>query len=127
MSAVNPSQLIKISTQRSLLLTFFTLGVYYFVWQHKRMQQLEALGGVQSVSYWKWLAYSILTLGFYHLYHEYLDSQEILRLQELHGAPRAPENFHLLCLILSVVSFFVVTEVVHQEELNKLVDFVQRK
>ena len=63
----------------------------------------------------------MITLGFYHIYHEYVTSQQIMLLQTKFGLKESPESFPILCLIISLFGMFFVSDMVHQEEINKII------
>ena len=104
-----------------LILCFFTFGLFYFVWQYKQFKQCNVLLGEDRHGYIKWILFSILTFGLYHVYHEYKFSQDIIVLQEKYGLKQNGSEYPILCLIISVFGFFLIVDFIHQDELNKII------
>ena len=105
-----------------IILCVVTLGLFYFVWQYKQMHQCNVLMEKEEHGLFKWFILSLITFGIYHFYHEYKMSQDIIDLQikfemkRVHGT-----EFPILCLIISVFGFFLISDFIHQEELNKII------
>lgn len=109
------------------MLTVFTLGLYYFIWQYRQFKIINALNEKNEHSFVKWFFLSIMTFGLYHVYHEYLTSKQILVLQEKFGLKKSHETFPLFCLVFSAFGVFLVVDIIHQEELNKIIQVFQLK
>ena len=105
-----------------IILCVITLGLFYFVWQYKQMNQCNVLMEKNEHGLFKWLILSFITFGVYHFYHEYKMSQDIIDLQtkfemeKVHGT-----EFPILCLIVSVFGLFLISDFIHQDELNKII------
>lgn len=104
-----------------ILLTVFTFGLFYFIWQYKQIKQINILAGDVKDGFFKWFFLSLITLGIYHVYHEYKMSEHILELQDKYGTKKSSKEFPLLCLLISLFGFFIIIDFVHQEEINKLI------
>ncbi len=75
----------------------------------------------------KWLLLSIITFGIYHIYHEYVTSNQILEIQKNYELKQGPDTFPILCLLLCWFGMFLVTDIVHQEEINKIIVAIKMK
>jgi len=104
-----------------IVLCIFTFGFFYFYWQYRQMHDFNVLLGRNEHGFFKWLILSLVTFGIYHLYHEYKMSQDIIELQEMYGLKVNGGEFPLLCLLVSIFGLFLVSDFIHQEELNKLI------
>jgi uncharacterized membrane protein YidH (DUF202 family) len=115
------NRLKEVSIVSSIVLTFFTFGIYFIWWQKKQMLQIGLLANEETESVLKWLFLSLITFGLYHVYCEYQHSHKIMQLQEKYNSKQLPEYFPYICLGLSLFGMFLVTDIVHQDELNKIV------
>lgn len=105
-----------------IVLCIFTLGLFYFVWQYKQMHQCNVLLGSDEHGFFKWIILSFITFGIYHFYHEYKMSLDIIEMQEKYKMKKVNgTEFPILCLLLSVFGFFLVSDFIHQEELNRII------
>jgi signal transduction histidine kinase len=105
-----------------IILCVLSLGLFYFVWQYKQMQQCNILLASEEHGLFKWFFLTFITLGIYHFYHEYKMSQDIITIQEKYKMDKVSGNeFPILCLIVSVFGFFLISDFIHQEELNKII------
>lgn len=104
-----------------IILCIFTFGLFYFYWQYRQMQQCNVLLGINEHGLLKWFFLSIITFGIYHFYHEYKMSQDILLIQEKYGLRISGNEYPILCLLISIFGFFLVSDFIHQEELNKAI------
>ena len=122
----NAEKLKTVDITKIIVLTVFTLGFYYFVWQHRQFKQLNILLESDEHSFFKWFFLSLITFGLYHIYHEYVSSKQILEIQRKFSLKEGPEHFALLCLLPSVFGMFFVTDIVHQEEMNKIISKIKK-
>ncbi len=106
----------------AIILTIFTFGLYYLYWQYRQFKIINKLLKEDKNSFLLWFFLSIITFGIYHIYHEYVMSNDILYIQEKYGTKRNSDDFPVLCLILSVFGFFIISDIIHQEELNKIIN-----
>jgi hypothetical protein len=104
-----------------IVLCIFTFGLFYFYWQYRQMKQCNILLGVDDHGLLKWFFLSLITFGIYHFYHEYKMSQDILLIQEKYGLKVSGSEYPILCLMISIFGFFLISDFIHQEELNKAV------
>jgi Na+/proline symporter len=107
-----------------LVLCVITLGFFYFYWQYRQMQQCNVLLGTKEHSMLAWFFFSLITFGIYHFYHEYKMSQDIMELQEKYGLRVHGTEFPILCLCISIFGFFLVSDFIHQEDLNKIIRII---
>lgn len=104
-----------------ILLCVFTLGFFYFYWQYRQMKACNVLLNSDEHSLIKWFVFSMITFGVYHFYHEYKMSKDIIELQEKYGLKVNGPEFPLLCLIISIFGLFLISDFIHQDELNKII------
>lgn len=109
----------------SLLLCVFTFGFYYPFWQYKQIKSYNLLEETDSHSFLKWFFFSLLTLGLYHIYYEYKSSETIIELQKKFGLSPRSSDYPLLCLLVSFFGGFFISDMVHQEDLNKIIQKVK--
>ena len=106
----------------SVIFCIFTFGLYYFFWQYQQFKQCNTLLGEDEHGFMKWLFLSFITFGIYHFYHEYKFSQDIIVLQERFGLKVNGPEYPIICLVVSFMGFFLLIDMVHQDELNKIVN-----
>lgn len=117
----NIYELEEINIVLYIILCIFTFGFFYFYWQYRQMKQTNVLLGANEHGLFKWMVLSFLTFGIYHFYHEYKMSQDIIKLQQKYGMRVNGSEFPLLCLLVSIVGLFLVSDFIHQDELNKII------
>ena len=115
------SDLQEINIVKYLLLSVFTFGLFYLYWQYRQMSDTNTLLKDNQHGFFKWFFLSILTFGIYHLYHEYKMSQDIITLQERFSLKQQGSEFPLLCLLISLFGLILVSDFIHQDELNKII------
>jgi len=104
-----------------IVLCIVTFGLFYLVWQYKQMHQVNVLLGRKGHSFAIWLILSLITFGVYHLYHEYVLSKDLLALREKFEMKPLSSDFPLLCLLVSIFGFFLISDFIHQDEINKII------
>ncbi len=69
--------------------------------------------GQQKYNFLKWLLLSFITCGIYHIYHEYIFSEDISK------AMNQPDsNDGIICLLLSICGFSIVADAIQQDKIN---------
>ena len=102
-----------------IILSIITCGFYLLLWQARQFKVLNAWLGRQEFSFWAWFFLGMITCGIYMIYYEYKMANGILEIQQKLGRS---ENSQLpiLCLVLSVFGFSIVSMAIQQEEINNL-------
>lgn len=85
------------------------------------MQQCNILLESKEHGFLKWFFLSLITFGIYHFYHEYLMSKDIILLQEKYELKVNSQDYPILCLIISVFGFILISDFIHQDDLNKII------
>ena len=104
-----------------IILSIVTFGFFYFYWQYRQMKQCNLLLGSEEHSMLKWFFLSLITFGIYHFYHEYLMSKDVIEIQEKYQMKTNSKDYPMLCLIVSIFGFVLVSDFIHQEDLNKVI------
>jgi len=102
-----------------IILSLISCGFYLFFWQSHQFKVLNAWLGRQEFSFLAWFFLGMITCGIYMIYYEYKMANAILEIQRKLGRS---ENSQLpiLCLVLSVFGFSIVSMAIQQEEINNL-------
>ena len=102
-----------------IILSLITCGFYLFFWQSRQFKVLNAWLGRKEFSFLAWFFLGMITCGIYMIYYEYKMANAILEIQRKLGRS---ENSQLpiLCLVLSVLGFSIVSMAIQQEEINNL-------
>ena len=114
------SSIERISIPIYLILTILTCGIFNLYWNYKQMEACNALLNREAFQFWIWLLLSIITCGLYHIYYQYKMGaaiNEIQKQEETHVF----ENLPLLGTLLTVFGFSIVTDCIHQHEINKII------
>lgn len=114
-----PFQAVHKNILFAILLTFLTFGIYYFFWQAHQMRAWNQLLGFQKYGFWKWLILSILTLGLYHIYHEYIMGADMLEIQQRFNKPLS-NGLPLISVLLAVFGVPIISDAIQQYELHRL-------
>lgn len=104
-----------------LALTLFTCFLFDLYWNYRQMQACNELLGREEFRYWVWFFFCILTFGLYHFYYQYQMGRAIVEIQRRSGA-QVSEGLPLLSVAATLIGFGVVTDCIHQLEINRLVD-----
>lgn len=106
----------------SVILTIVTCGIYGFFWQAHQISTVNMLLKQEKYSFWRWLIFSLLTCGLYHIYYEYVMGQDIFEIQVKLGFPAPNNNLSIMSLVLSLVGLAIIVDAIQQNELNKTLD-----
>jgi len=109
-----------------LLLSLVTLGIFNLYWNWRQMQACNGLLERREFSWLLWVVLSVLTLGIYHLYYQYKMGSAINEIQHRFRLP-VTEGLPVLSLVATLVSFGIIADCVHQLELNKIEDALERR
>ena len=83
------------------------------------MRAWNQLLGFQKYGFWKWLILSILTLGLYHIYHEYIMGADMLEIQQRFNKPLS-NGLPLISVLLAVFGVPIISDAIQQYELHRL-------
>jgi hypothetical protein len=103
----------------AVVLSFFTFGIYNLFWQAHQMRVWNKLLGWEKYSFWRWFLLSLITFGFYHIYHEYLMGTDLVLIQRRLGAD-VSEQLPLISVVLAAVAVPFVADAIQQYELHRL-------
>lgn len=101
-----------------IVLSILTLGIYYFYWQYKQMETLNAWLGREEYNFWLWLVLYILTCSIFELYYEYKMAKGINEIQE-NNSLRVNGDLALICVLISIFSLGLAATAIQQWEVNK--------
>ncbi len=104
------------SVAMDLVLTIFTCGLWNFVVQNRQIEATNYLLGLAKYSFWRWLILTFVTCGLYHIYHEYIMSQDLQRVSQTPSELHAP----LVHLIICLFGFSVITDALQQSMINQM-------
>jgi hypothetical protein len=102
-----------------LVLTIFTLGLFNLYWNYKQMQSCNELLDERRFRWLSWILLSIVTFGIYHFYYQYKMGAALNDIQRAHDLP-VTEGLPVLSLVATLIGFGIVTDCIHQHELNRI-------
>lgn len=97
-----------------LIWAFLTFGLYNIYVQKKQMLALNDMLKQEKYSFWAWLGLSLLTLGIYHVYHEYRMGSDIAFCNK-----ETNPNLPIVCLGLSIFGLTLVADAIQQFHINQ--------
>ena len=117
-----------------LVLSIVTLGLYLPFWYHGIYEDLEKLDGRTPTGHGFWLdfLFVILTLAIYGIWVDYRISQQIAELEDRSGLGPAQDT-SIIAVILDVAAYFTVfftnfvTSAIHQDQINRVVEKLDRR
>jgi hypothetical protein len=102
-----------------IVLTIVTCGLFNLYWNYRQMEACNELVGREEFGFLIWLVLSVITCGIYHFYYQYKMGSVIVEVQRKQN--RAVfENLPLVSILVSCLGLFIVVDVIHQAEINKL-------
>jgi Trk-type K+ transport system membrane component len=102
-----------------IILSIITCGIYWFFWQARQMRALNHLLKEKRFSFLLWFLVSLITCFLFNIYYEYIMAQAIVEIQKKQGKA-ASNDLPVLSLVLSLFQFYVITDAIQQNEINKL-------
>lgn len=104
-----------------LVLTLVTCFLFDLYWNYRQMEACNDLLGRDEFSWWLWLFLVIITFGLYHFYYQYKMGRAIVEIQRRRGLPPF-DDLPILSVVATLLGFGIVTDCIHQLEINKIVD-----
>jgi hypothetical protein len=104
-----------------LVLTIFTCFIFDLYWNYRQMKACNELLGREEFRYWIWVFFCIITFGLYHFYYQYQMGSAIVEIQSRRGV-QVTEGLPILSVFATLIGFGVVTDCIHQLEINRIVD-----
>ncbi|MGE3973195.1 MAG: DUF4234 domain-containing protein [Bdellovibrionales bacterium] len=102
-----------------VFLSFITFGIYNLFWQAHQIRVWNQLLGYPKYGFWKWFFLSLFTFGLYHIYHEYIMGDDMVKIQKKFG--HEPNNLlPVLSVGLAVMALPIIADAIQQYELHKL-------
>lgn len=98
-----------------LILILITGGLWNIWMQYRQIRDYNILHN-GNYSFLKWFLFSLITLGFYHIYHEYKLTRDMI-LNSHH-----PENAELIGILAGAISatgLWMIIDLYQQELLNQ--------
>ena len=113
-----PAREAVVGVGTGILLTVITCGIYYFFWQYKQMEVLNAWLQRKEFDFATWLLLTIITCGIFAVYYEYKMAKGINDVQEASGQ-RVNDDLAMLSVLLAVFGFGFASVAIQQMEINK--------
>ncbi len=101
-----------------VILTLITCGIYNLFWQHRQMRALNTFLGREEFNFWTWLVLFIITCGIWHCYMQYCMGKAICQINQRLNRP-VNESLPVLSVVLTVFAMSVITDAIHQNEINE--------
>lgn len=101
-----------------IVLSIITCGIYGIVWYVMMTDDIRNLRNGKTVSGGEALLYTIITCGIYSIYWNYKMPKELYESRIEKGEIASDDS--ILCLILSLLGFGIISWCVIQNDLNKL-------
>lgn len=106
-----------------LIFSILTLGLFNLYWNWRQMRSCNELLGRRDFSWILWILFCLLTFGLYHFYYQYKMGAALVEIEQRFGMSHT-KDLPILSVILTVVGFGIVTDCVHQHELNRVDAFL---
>lgn len=103
-----------------LVLSLITCGIYQLYWIYKVSEETQSHLGLTTTSPGMELLFCIITCGFYTIYWHYKYSKLVAELQQRQGL--TPDDNSLICILLTIFGFGIVSAMIVQSSLNKVWD-----
>ena len=110
----------KKSIGMAILLSFVTFGIYTIIWFVQMTKEMNELSGEEGTGGGKAILFSILTCGIYMWFWNYNMGKKVYSAQTRHGLPASDNS--IVDLLLSLFGLMIVTMVMVQLEINKMID-----
>jgi len=102
-----------------LVFTVLTVGVFNLYWNYRQMQSCNELLDRGEFSFGMWILLCIVTCGLYHFYYQYKMGAAINEIQHAYELP-VTADLPVLSLLTTLIGFGIVTDCIHQHEINKI-------
>ena len=99
-----------------LILFILTGSLWTFWMQYRQIRDYNRLVGRKEFSFLILLILSIVTIGFYHIYHEYKITKSIYIAVNAGSNPETPA---LIAIVLTIFLGWIFVDMYQQELLNR--------
>ena len=99
--------------------TVLTLGLFNLYWNYRQMASCNELLDRDEFSFGMWILLCLVTCGLYHFYYQYKMGEAINEIQRSYELP-VLNDLPVLSLLTTLVGFGIVTDCIHQHEINKI-------
>ena len=114
----NPDAAVNIAV--GIILTIVTCGLFAIYWQYKQITALNELYGRKEFDFFLWFVLSFVTCGLFGIYYEYKMADGINEAKSMRGL-RVDTNLPVICLLLSLLGFYIVSMAIQQSEINTMI------
>jgi len=97
-----------------LIFTLLTCGLFNIWIQYRQIITVNKMLNQEKYHFVIWLLFSIVTIGLYHIYHEYIISEDIAKV-----VGRQPGQDGLINLLLSIFALSWVADAIQQHHINE--------
>ncbi len=103
-----------------LLLSLITCFIFAVYWNYVKMEAINAMLKRQELKFSHWLIFSFLTCGIFHIFYQYKMGAAIVEIQKSKGKD-VFESLPVVSIFTTILALSIVTDCVHQHEINKLI------
>lgn len=103
-----------------VIYTLITCGFFALYWKYKQIKAVNYFLQSNEFNFGKLVLFTIITCGLYALYHQYKLAVAIVQIQRMYHKP-LNDSLPVVSLIMSLVGLLIVSDCLHQHEINKLV------
>ncbi|MCP4036202.1 MAG: DUF4234 domain-containing protein [bacterium] len=104
-----------------LVLSILTCFLFDLYWNYRQMEACNDLLDRDEFSWWLWIFLVLITFGLYHFYYQYQMGRAIVEIQGRRGLPTT-DGLPILSVVATLLGFGIVTDCIHQLEINRIVD-----
>ncbi len=101
-----------------IILSLVTCGIYYYVWMYQTSQEINNSLGDTNENSGLEILFTFLTCGIYGFYWIYKYNHKILRLAS--NMQKTVSDNTVVCVILSIFGFMIVSQGIMQSQINFL-------
>jgi len=109
-----------VSIPMYVVLTLVTCGFWNLYWNYRQMVACNEMVGREEFNFLVWFLLVIVTCGIWHIFYQYKMGTCIVEIQRKMGKP-VFENLPILSCILTLLGWSIVVDIIHQNEINKVV------
>lgn len=110
----------KLNIPLYLIFSLLTCGLFGLYWNYLQMEACNTMLKRTEFRFGRWLLFSILTCGIYLIYYQYQMGAAIVEIQRNRNV-HVFESLPIVSVFTTIFGFSIVTDCVHQHEINKLV------
>jgi hypothetical protein len=112
--------------RKNLLLDFILIlltgGLWNLWMQYRQIRDFNTVLGEKAYSFLKWFLLTVLTLGLYHIYHEYKLTRHMWEFSQIETDEKNGFEVGIIAGIISATGAWIFVDLYQQSVLNGMRD-----